>query len=53
MSDGPDQLSSADMSSLLAERGPIHVHVGGTALFSGEPPPFERLPRPRRATGSS
>jgi len=40
MSGGPDQLSSADMSSLLDERGPIHVHVGGTALFSGEPPPF-------------
>src|SRR6188472_2030764 len=40
MSGGPDQLSSADMSSLLDERGPIHVHVGGTALFSGAPPPF-------------
>jgi WS/DGAT/MGAT family acyltransferase len=43
MSDGPDQLSSADMSSLLDERGPIHVHVGGTALFSGEPPPFSEF----------
>ena len=31
------------MSSLLAERGPIHVHVGGTAIFSGKPPEFEAL----------
>jgi len=31
------------MSSLLDERGPIHVHVGGTAIFSGELPPFEEL----------
>jgi diacylglycerol O-acyltransferase / wax synthase len=31
------------MSSLLDERGPVHVHVGGTALFSGEPPPFDEL----------
>jgi WS/DGAT/MGAT family acyltransferase len=31
------------MSSLLAERGPIHVHVGGTVLVGGKPPPFERL----------
>ena len=31
------------MSSLLAERGPIHVHVGGTAIFDGEPPPFEEF----------
>jgi len=43
MSEGTDQLSSADMSSLLDERGPIHVHVGGTALFSGDPPPFDQL----------
>jgi WS/DGAT/MGAT family acyltransferase len=42
-SDGPDQLSSADMSSLLEERGPIHVHVGGTARFAGEPPQFDRF----------
>ena len=26
------------MSSLLAERGAIHVHVGGTAIFEGDPP---------------
>ena len=31
------------MSSLLAERGPIHVHVGGTAIFDGEPPDFDRF----------
>jgi WS/DGAT/MGAT family acyltransferase len=31
------------MASLLAERGPIHVHVGGTALFEGEPPDFDRF----------
>jgi WS/DGAT/MGAT family acyltransferase len=43
MSEGPDQLSSADMSSLLDERGPIHVHVGGTAIFAGEPPPFDEV----------
>ena len=43
MSEGPDQLSPADMSSLLAERGPIHVHVGGTAIFDGEPPDYDRF----------
>ena len=59
MSEGPDQLSSADMSSLLDERGPIHVHVGGTARFAGRPPAFadfrehvrerlELIPRVRR-----
>jgi WS/DGAT/MGAT family acyltransferase len=26
------------MSSLLAERGPIHVHVGATTIMEGEPP---------------
>jgi len=31
------------MSSLLAERGAIHVHVGATILVEGEPPAFERL----------
>jgi diacylglycerol O-acyltransferase len=31
------------MSSLLAERGPIHVHVGATTIMEGEPPPFEEL----------
>ncbi|MFN8112816.1 MAG: wax ester/triacylglycerol synthase family O-acyltransferase [Solirubrobacterales bacterium] len=44
MSDeGPDQLSSADMSSLLDEKGAIHVHVGGTAIFAGDPPPFDEF----------
>jgi diacylglycerol O-acyltransferase / wax synthase len=31
------------MSSLLAERGPIHVHVGATMIFEGKPPAFEEL----------
>lgn len=31
------------MSSLLAERGPIHVHVGGTAIFDGSPPGYDEL----------
>jgi WS/DGAT/MGAT family acyltransferase len=43
MSEGPDQLSSPDMSSLLNERGPVHVHVGGTAIFAGPPPPFDEF----------
>jgi diacylglycerol O-acyltransferase len=38
-----ERLSASDMSSLLAERGPIHVHVGGTAIFEGKPPPFEQV----------
>jgi diacylglycerol O-acyltransferase / wax synthase len=38
-----DRLSASDMSSLLAERGPIHVHVGATIVVAGEPPPFEQL----------
>src|SRR5687767_15026070 len=31
------------MSSLLAERGPIHVHVGATLLLDGAPPTLEEL----------
>jgi diacylglycerol O-acyltransferase len=31
------------MSSLLAERGPIHVHVGATIVVKGKPPKFEQL----------
>ena len=31
------------MSSLLAERGPIHVHVGATIILEGEPPGLEEL----------
>jgi diacylglycerol O-acyltransferase / wax synthase len=38
-----ERLSSFDMSSLLAERGPIHVHVGATILLDGEPPELEEL----------
>jgi WS/DGAT/MGAT family acyltransferase len=38
-----ERLSSSDMSSLLAERGPIHVHVGATIVLDGEPPDFERF----------
>ena len=38
-----ERLSSSDMSSLLAERGPIHVHVGATIVLDGEPPPFDRF----------
>ena len=43
-----DRLSASDMSSLLAERGPIHVHVGATIVVEGKPPPFERAARARR-----
>lgn len=39
----PERLSPADMSSLVAERGPIHVHVGATTIMEGEPPAFEAL----------
>ena len=38
-----ERLSASDMSSLLAERGPIHVHVGGTLIMEGDPPGFEEL----------
>jgi hypothetical protein len=38
-----ERLSPSDMSSLLAERGVIHVHVGATILLEGEPPDFDRL----------
>jgi diacylglycerol O-acyltransferase / wax synthase len=40
-----ERLSAADMSSLLAERGPIHVHVGATIIVEGEPPEFRELLR--------
>ena len=33
-----ERLSASDMSSLLAERGPIHVHVGATIVVAGKPP---------------
>jgi diacylglycerol O-acyltransferase / wax synthase len=38
-----ERLSPTDMSSLVAERGAIHVHVGATTIMEGEPPEFERL----------
>lgn len=38
-----EALSPADISSLQAEGGAIHVHVGGTAIFSGEPPSYEEM----------
>jgi WS/DGAT/MGAT family acyltransferase len=38
-----DRLSASDMSSLFAERGPIHVHVGGTIIVEGAPPPYDEL----------
>src|SRR5262245_30838659 len=31
------------MSNLLAERGPIHVHVGATIIVEGSPPSYEKL----------
>jgi diacylglycerol O-acyltransferase / wax synthase len=31
------------MSSLLAERGPIHVNVGATLVLEGDPPSFDEL----------
>ncbi|MGH2988543.1 MAG: wax ester/triacylglycerol synthase family O-acyltransferase [Solirubrobacterales bacterium] len=37
------RLSPSDMSSLLAERGPIHVNVGATMILEGDPPAFEDL----------
>ncbi len=38
-----EPLSGADIASLHAEQGAIHVHVGGTAIFEGKPPDFETL----------
>ncbi len=38
-----EPLSGADIASLHAEQGAIHVHVGGTAIFEGKPPDFEAL----------
>jgi WS/DGAT/MGAT family acyltransferase len=38
-----ERLSASDMSSLLAEQGPIHVHVGATMVFEGKPPDYEEL----------
>jgi diacylglycerol O-acyltransferase / wax synthase len=38
-----ERLSPSDMSSLLAERGPIHVHVGATTIMEGAPPEYPAL----------
>ncbi|MGH2983292.1 MAG: wax ester/triacylglycerol synthase family O-acyltransferase [Solirubrobacterales bacterium] len=38
-----ERLSAGDMSNLFAERGPIHVHVGGTIIVEGAPPDYEEL----------
>jgi diacylglycerol O-acyltransferase / wax synthase len=38
-----ERLSASDMSSLLAERGPIHVNVGATMIMQGKAPDFEAL----------
>lgn len=38
-----NRLSASDMSSLFAERGQIHVHVGGTIIAEGAPPSYEEL----------
>jgi diacylglycerol O-acyltransferase / wax synthase len=38
-----DRLSPADMSSLVAERGAVHVHVGATTVMEGEAPAFDEL----------
>jgi diacylglycerol O-acyltransferase / wax synthase len=38
-----ERLSPMDMSSLLAERGPIHVDIGALMVGEGEPPEFDRL----------
>ena len=41
----PQRLSGSDMSNLLAERGPIHVHVGATIVVEGSAPRYEQLVR--------
>ena len=43
MSERTERLSASDMSSLLAERGPIHVNVGATLILEGDPPALEEL----------
>jgi diacylglycerol O-acyltransferase len=43
VSERAERLSASDMSSLLAERGPIHVNVGATLVLEGDPPTLEEL----------
>ena len=38
-----NRLSGSDLSSLFAERGQIHVHVGGILIVEGAPPSHEQL----------
>ena len=47
-----NRLSASDMSSLFAERGQIHVHVGGTIVVEGAPPSYESC-SPTSRTGST
>ena len=43
MSERTERLSASDMSSLLAERGPIHVNVGAALILEGDPPTLDEL----------
>jgi len=43
VSERPERLSASDMSSLLAERGPIHVNVGAALILEGDPPTLDEL----------
>jgi diacylglycerol O-acyltransferase len=38
-----ERLSASDMSSWLADEGPIHVHVGGTTIMRGPAPDFDEF----------
>ncbi len=38
-----NRLSASDLSSLFAEHGQIHVHVGGILIVEGAPPSYEEL----------
>ena len=48
MSEQTERLSPSDMSSLLAERGPIHVHVGATMCWTASRPTLDELLGARR-----
>jgi diacylglycerol O-acyltransferase len=43
VSERTERLSASDMSSLLAERGPIHVNVGAALILEGDPPTLDEL----------
>jgi WS/DGAT/MGAT family acyltransferase len=38
-----NRLSASDLSNLFAERGQVHVTVGGTIIVEGVPPAYEEL----------